>query len=201
MFLIIGIWGGKRRIYASFKFFLYTLLGSVLMLLAIMAMYWAAGTTDIPTLLALQVRAEPADLAVARLLRLVRGEDAHVAGPYLAAGRARGSADGRLGDPGGRSAEDGRLRLHPSVAAHVPGCVALFRAAGLRALRHRDHLHLAGRPDAGGHQEAHRLFLGGAYGLRHHGPVQHERAGHPGRHVHRWSRTVSSPARSSSASA
>jgi NADH-quinone oxidoreductase subunit M len=52
MFLIIGIWGGKRRIYASFKFFLYTLLGSVLMLLAIMAMFWAAGTTDIPTLLA-----------------------------------------------------------------------------------------------------------------------------------------------------
>jgi NADH-quinone oxidoreductase subunit M len=51
MFLIIGIWGGKRRIYASFKFFLYTLLGSVLMLLAIMAMYFVAGTTDIPTLL------------------------------------------------------------------------------------------------------------------------------------------------------
>jgi NADH-quinone oxidoreductase subunit M len=52
MFLIIGIWGGKRRVYASFKFFLYTLLGSVLMLLAIMAMYWTVGTTDIPTLLA-----------------------------------------------------------------------------------------------------------------------------------------------------
>lgn len=52
MFLIIGIWGGKRRVYASYKFFLYTLLGSVLMLLAIMAMYWNAGTTDIPTLLA-----------------------------------------------------------------------------------------------------------------------------------------------------
>jgi NADH-quinone oxidoreductase subunit M len=51
MFLIIGIWGGARRIYASFKFFLYTLLGSVLMLLAVMAMYWQAGTTDIPTLL------------------------------------------------------------------------------------------------------------------------------------------------------
>jgi NADH-quinone oxidoreductase subunit M len=51
MFLIIGVWGGKRRIYASFKFFLYTLLGSVLMLLAIMAMFWDAGTTDIPTLL------------------------------------------------------------------------------------------------------------------------------------------------------
>jgi NADH-quinone oxidoreductase subunit M len=52
MFLIIGVWGGARRVYASFKFFLYTLLGSVLMLLAIMAMYWDAGTTDIPTLLA-----------------------------------------------------------------------------------------------------------------------------------------------------
>src|SRR3954464_14571385 len=51
MFLIIGVWGGKRRIYASFKFFLYTLLGSVLMLLAIMAMYWQAGTTDITQLL------------------------------------------------------------------------------------------------------------------------------------------------------
>jgi NADH-quinone oxidoreductase subunit M len=51
MFLIIGIWGGPRRVYASFKFFLYTLLGSVLMLLAIMAMYWDAGTTDIPTLM------------------------------------------------------------------------------------------------------------------------------------------------------
>jgi NADH-quinone oxidoreductase subunit M len=51
MFLIIGIWGGKRRVYASFKFFLYTFVGSVLMLLAIMSMYWYAGTTDIATLL------------------------------------------------------------------------------------------------------------------------------------------------------
>ncbi len=51
MFLIIGIWGGQRRVYASFKFFLYTLLGSVLMLIAIMAMYYQAGTTDITVLL------------------------------------------------------------------------------------------------------------------------------------------------------
>jgi NADH-quinone oxidoreductase subunit M len=51
MFLIIGIWGGARRVYASFKFFLYTLLGSVLMLLAIIAMYWQSGTTDIAVLL------------------------------------------------------------------------------------------------------------------------------------------------------
>tara|TARA_R110002012_G_scaffold70033_2_gene180785 strand:- start:1343 stop:2890 length:1548 start_codon:yes stop_codon:yes gene_type:complete len=51
MFLIIGIWGGASRIYASFKFFLYTLLGSVLMLVAMIVMYRDAGTTDIPTLL------------------------------------------------------------------------------------------------------------------------------------------------------
>jgi len=51
MFLIIGVWGGARRVYASFKFFLYTLAGSVLMLLAIMAMYYQAGTTDIVKLL------------------------------------------------------------------------------------------------------------------------------------------------------
>ena len=51
MFLIIGIWGGKERIYASFKFFLYTFLGSVLMLVAMVAMFADAGTTDIPTLM------------------------------------------------------------------------------------------------------------------------------------------------------
>jgi NADH-quinone oxidoreductase subunit M len=101
MFLIIGIWGGKRRIYASFKFFLYTLLGSVLMLLAIMAMYWSAGTTDIEQLLSRMIsRHQYANLAVACVLRLLRGEDADVAGPHLAAGRPRGSADGGLGGPG-----------------------------------------------------------------------------------------------------
>ena len=51
MYLIIGVWGGPRRVYASMKFFLYTLTGSVLMLLALLAMWYTAGTTDIPTLL------------------------------------------------------------------------------------------------------------------------------------------------------
>ena len=59
MFLIIGIWGGKDRIYAAFKFFLYTFLGSVLMLVAMVAMYFAAGTTDIPTLMAFDFAHEP----------------------------------------------------------------------------------------------------------------------------------------------
>jgi NADH-quinone oxidoreductase subunit M len=58
MFLIIGIWGGPRRVYASFKFFLYTLAGSVLMLLAIMAMYFDAGTTDIQGLMVHRFPAE-----------------------------------------------------------------------------------------------------------------------------------------------
>jgi NADH-quinone oxidoreductase subunit M len=52
MFLIIGVWGGPRRVYAAFKFFLFTLLGSVLMLLAILAIYFATGTTDITEALA-----------------------------------------------------------------------------------------------------------------------------------------------------
>jgi len=50
MFLIIGVWGGARRVYAAYKFFLYTLLGSVLMLLAIIALWYSAGTTSIPEL-------------------------------------------------------------------------------------------------------------------------------------------------------
>ncbi|WP_043336238.1 NADH-quinone oxidoreductase subunit M [Belnapia moabensis] len=55
MFLIIGVWGGARRVYAAFKFFLYTLLGSVLMLLAILYLWYNAGTTDIPALFQYQV--------------------------------------------------------------------------------------------------------------------------------------------------
>ncbi len=47
MFLIIGVWGGPRRVYSAFKFFLFTLLGSVLMLVAIIVIYWITGTTDI----------------------------------------------------------------------------------------------------------------------------------------------------------
>ena len=51
MFLIIGVWGGGRRVYSAFKFFLYTLTGSVLLLIAMLAMYFQVGTTDIPALM------------------------------------------------------------------------------------------------------------------------------------------------------
>ena len=63
MFLIIGIWGGKDRIYASFKFFLYTFLGSVLMLVAMIAMYFDAGTTDIVQLLQHNFASETLNIA------------------------------------------------------------------------------------------------------------------------------------------
>jgi NADH-quinone oxidoreductase subunit M len=58
MFIIIGVWGGPRRVYSAFKFFLYTLAGSVLLLAALLALYFEAGTTDIPTLMAFDVPAE-----------------------------------------------------------------------------------------------------------------------------------------------
>jgi NADH-quinone oxidoreductase subunit M len=125
MFLIIGVWGGPRRVYAAFKFFLYTLLGSVLMLLAIMAMYWNAGTTDIPTLMhtafpPLQTwlwLAFFASFAVKMPMWPVHTwlPDAHVEAPTA------GSVI-LAGDP----AEDGRLRLPALLAADVPAGLAHF---------------------------------------------------------------------------
>ena len=58
MFLIIGIWGGERRVYSAFKFFLYTLLGSVFMLVAIISIYWMTGTTDITYLYNIGIEAK-----------------------------------------------------------------------------------------------------------------------------------------------
>jgi len=58
MFLIIGIWGGPKRVYSAFKFFLFTLLGSVLMLIAIISIYWISGTTDVLQLYELGIPTE-----------------------------------------------------------------------------------------------------------------------------------------------
>ncbi len=58
MFLIIGIWGGSRRIYSAFKFFLFTLLGSVLMLVAIISIYWITGTTDVTQIYLIKIPKE-----------------------------------------------------------------------------------------------------------------------------------------------
>ena len=58
MFLIIGVWGGPRRVYSAFKFFLFTLLGSVLMLIAIIVIYWLTGTTDITQIYEIKIPKE-----------------------------------------------------------------------------------------------------------------------------------------------
>ena len=58
MFLIIGVWGGPRRVYSAFKFFLFTLLGSVLMLVAIIVIYWLTGTTDITQIYEIKIPKE-----------------------------------------------------------------------------------------------------------------------------------------------
>ena len=58
MFLIIGIWGGPKKVYSAFKFFLFTLLGSVLMLVAVIAIYWITGTTDVTEIYKLKIPTE-----------------------------------------------------------------------------------------------------------------------------------------------
>ncbi len=121
MFLIIGIWGGKRRVYASFKFFLYTLVGSLLMLHRHPRHVWhQAGTTDIAVLLKTDFPTHMqtwlwlaffASFAVKMPMWPVHTwlPDAHVEAPTA------GSVI-LAGDP----AEDGRLWIHPLLAADVP---------------------------------------------------------------------------------
>ncbi len=111
MFVIIGVWGGPRRVYATLKFFLYTFLGSVLMLVALIYLYEKGGSYTHRRHAALAADARRAALDLPGLPAGLRGQGADVAGAYLAAGRARGGADRRLGDPGGDHAEDGRLRV------------------------------------------------------------------------------------------
>ena len=127
------------------------------------------------------IPAGSADLAVAGVLRVVRGEAADVAGAHMVARCARRGADGWLGGAGGRAAEDGRLRLPAVLAADVPGSVDAVPAADVCAERDRDRLRVAGRVPADGHQEADGLFVGRAHGLRHARHLLVQRGGHPGR--------------------
>ena len=172
MFLIIGVWGGKRRVYAAFKFFLYTLAGSLLMLLGIMAMYWTAGTTDIEKLLhtpfAPNVQfwlwlAFFASFAVKMPMWPVHTwlPDAHVEAPTA------GSVilAGILLKMGGYGFLRFSLPMFPDASAY-------FAPLVFALVRRRHRLHLAGRAGAGGYQEADRLFLRRPHGLRDDGPVQ-----------------------------
>ena len=208
MFLIIGVWGGVRRVYAAFKFFLYTLAGSVLMLLAMLAIYITTGTpeatgiTDIPTLL--HDAALPAELQFWLWLAFFASfavkvpmwpvhtwlPDAHVEAPTA------GSVilAGVLLKMGGY----GFLRFSLPM---LPEASVFFTPLIFSALGRRDHLHLPGGAGAGGHEEADRLFLGGAYGLRDHRHLLGDPAGHRGRALPDAERTGSCRRRSSSSSA
>ena len=107
MFIIIGVWGGPNRVYAAIKFFLYTLLGSLLMLVAFIYLYMmSGGSFSMLDCHKLPLPLDAADADIHRVLAGVRGEGADVAGAHMAAGRARRSADRRLGGAGGHHAED-----------------------------------------------------------------------------------------------
>ena len=191
MYLLIGIWGGPRKLYAAIKFFLYTLAGSVLMLLGILFLYFhhqhLTGDLHLQPHGSLRNRAENLfrsslrpdrrHAAVLRFLLRLRHQSADVPLPHLAARRSRGSADRRFGHPGRRSAEDGNLRLHPLLAAVLPGRADAPQSSRLddHALHHRHHLWRAGLAHAEGHEEAGGLFVSQPPRLLHAGNFCAER--------------------------
>ena len=187
MYFLIGIWGYDQRVYAALKFILYTLAGSVLMLVAIIGLSWmhhaATGeySFDLMKLYALEIPFSTQVLVLPRLRAGVCDQGAAVPVPYLAARRARSGADGGLGDPGRRAAEDGRLRPHPLRLPAVSRSRRVLRPDDRLALGHRHRLRRARRDGPARHEEAGRLFLGQPHGLRRPGDRGVERPGHPGR--------------------
>ena len=134
MFFLIGIWGGERRIYAAIKFFIYTAVGSLLMLVGIIALYYIYDTFDYPTLAASDDRAAAGGvgarrvLAVHRVCARVLHQGAAVSAAHLAARRAHRSAYGWFGDSGRCVAEDGNVRTF----ALQPGSVSRTSRGGRR---------------------------------------------------------------------
>ena len=120
MYFLIGIWGSANRLYSAIKFFLYTLVGSVIMLLGILALYFYNFSVDRRVLVRrhavppAEPAARPAVVDLPGVLPWLRGQGADVPVPHLAARRAHRRADRRLRDSGGRHAEDGHLRV-PSL--------------------------------------------------------------------------------------
>ena len=175
MYLIIGIWGGERRLYASIKFVIYTMVGSLLMLVAILYLYVAVprSVTGSYTLRPrrrsrrCRCRTRAQMLVLRRVRARVRDQGAAVPAAHLVARRARRGADRRLGDPGRRAAQVRHLRLPALRDAAVPArraraAAPLHRGAG----GDRHHLRRARRVRAGRRQEAGRLLVGLAPRLR-----------------------------------
>jgi NADH-quinone oxidoreductase subunit M len=160
MYFLIGIWGYDNRVYAAIKFMLYTMAGSVLMLVAILALgYYHGVATGLPSfdLLKLYALQIPGPLqfwgflafAVAFAIKVpvfpfhTWLPDAHVAG-----------ADGGLGHPGGRAAEDGHVRSRPVRVSSLPRCGPVLCAVPRGRGRDRDHLRGARRHGAARSEEA-----------------------------------------------
>ena len=141
MYFLIGIWGYDQRIYAAVKFMLYTMAGSVLMLVAILGARLPAQRGDRQLQLrpaqALRARHRAGDAALALpgVRARLRHQGAAVPVPHLAARRARAGADGRLGDPGRRAAEDGHLRPGALRLPALPGSGRLTSRPGSRCWR------------------------------------------------------------------
>ena len=136
MFLIIGIWGGKERIYASFKFFLYTFLGSVLMLVAMVAMFADAGTTDLVLLLDHNFGSETLSVAG---FQIIGGAQTLMWLAFFAS--------------------------FAVFTAYVSDCLGFSYTTGLLDVRHCDCLHLSGGFGAKRYEKADCLFISGSYGL------------------------------------
>ncbi len=188
MYFIIGIWGGERRLYASIKFVIYTLVGSLLMLVAILYLYvqWhrrdrrlAASTTR--SCRTSRCRTRPQMLLLRRLRAGVRHQGADLPAAHLVARRARRGADGRLGDPGRRDAEVRHLRLPALRHAAVPAGRRRGGAADRDPGGHRHHLRRAGGLRAGRRQEAGRVLVGLAPRVRGARHRHADRDRHPGR--------------------
>ena len=166
MFVIIGVWGGARRVYATIKFFLYTFLGSVLMLVALIYLYVQGRQLRDRGPAGDAAHAARADAGLHGVPGGVRGQGADVAGAHVVAGCARRGADRRLGDPGRHHAEDGRVRLPALQPADRAGRQPRARLADHRHVADRRGLHRARRAGAAGHEEADRVFVDRAHGLR-----------------------------------
>ena len=141
MYLIIGVWGGPNRVYAAIKFFLYTLLGSLLMLVALIYLYDVSDTFSILDWYHVPLSLNVAAPAVRRLLPGVRGQGADVAGAHVAARRPRRGADRRLGGARRDHAQDRRVRLRPLRPADPARRLALPLAVRHRAVADRRRLH------------------------------------------------------------
>ncbi len=171
MALLIGMYGHGRKVYAAVKFFMYTMIASVFMLAAILWLYAKVGTFDFVTIQNAIRGGQVANfwrggaVAFSGILHRLRGESSALPVSHLAAGRARRSADRRVGAAGRRPAEDGDLRhaaLQPRTVSRAGARQCLV---GDDSGADRHHLRRAGGAGAAQHEEADRLLIDQPSGL------------------------------------